>query len=79
MSDRPAGPEEEAFITLPYTNKKCEDFVTRLKILVNNTLPSIDLNVAYQTIGDFFPYEDKVELPEEYANVVPPQMHKMRR
>ena len=61
------------FITLPYTSRKCEDFATRLRILVNNTFPSIDLNIAYQapkTIGDFFPYKDKVELPEEHANVV---------
>jgi len=45
------------FITLPYTSRKCEDFATRLRRLVNNTFPSIDLNIAYQapkTIGEIF-------------------------
>jgi len=69
----PEDTRRKKFIVLPYTNRTCEVFAEQIRNLVNNTFPSIDLNVAYQApkkIGDFFPYKDKVELPEEQANVV---------
>ena len=42
-------PDIKRFIVLPYAQSKCEDFAIRLKHLVNNNFPQVDLNVAYQT------------------------------
>jgi hypothetical protein len=64
---------KKKFITLPYVNRKCEEFAFSMRKLVNSTFPLVDLDVAYQapkTLQSFFPFKDKIELPEEHANVV---------
>jgi hypothetical protein len=64
---------KKRFIVLPYVSKKCEDFARNLKKVINNSFPSIEMEVAFQApkyIANYFPYKDKIERPEEHANVV---------
>jgi hypothetical protein len=64
---------KKRFIVLPYVSKKCEDFASNLKKVINNSFPSIEMEVAFQApkyIANYFPYKDKIERPEEHANVV---------
>ena len=55
--------EIKRFLVLPYVNTKCESYARRLKQLVEDNIPKVEFNVAYQTprtIGSLFPYKDKI-------------------
>ena len=59
----PAKPVKK-FLKLWYVNRKCEDFAHHLKILVVGHFTQVDLNVAFKTpatIGEMFPFKDKVK------------------
>jgi hypothetical protein len=56
-------PKVQRFISLPYVNKKSEEFGRRLRKLVNTTFPLFDLRVAFKAtleIGKLFSFKDKV-------------------
>ena len=64
---------ETRFIVLPFVNRKAEDFGIRLKKLMKTNYPQIDFNVAFKapkTIGDMFPFKDKVMNTEDKSLVV---------
>jgi hypothetical protein len=66
-------PIKKIFLKLPYVNKKCEDYAKRLKDLVCNNYKHVEFTVAYQTpmtIGNMFPFKDKVKHKEERSLVV---------
>ena len=53
----------DKFIVLPYVSNKCEQFALKLRKLVKDNIDNVDLNIAWKapkTIGNFFPYKDKV-------------------
>jgi hypothetical protein len=61
------------FITLPYGGSKCDDFARKLKTLTSNTLPKVELNVAFQapfTIGKLFPFKDNIKKAMDRSSVV---------
>ena len=61
------------FLVLPYVNRKCEDFAHRIRHLVNSNFADMDFNVAFQTprtIGNLFPFKDKIKLNVEKSMLV---------
>jgi hypothetical protein len=61
------------FIVLPYVSKKAEEFSVRLKTLVEENYSQVDFNVAFkspQTIGNLFPFKDRVKKVESQSLVV---------
>ena len=61
------------FIVLPFVSKKAEDFSVRLKTLVEENYSQVDFNVAFkapQTIGNMFPFKDRVKNVESQSLVV---------
>jgi hypothetical protein len=68
-------PQKEAkrFIVLPFVNRKVEEFAVRLKTLVEVNYSQVDFNVAFKspkTIGNLFPFKDKVRDTESQSLVV---------
>lgn len=65
--------ETKRFIVLPFVNRKVEDFAVRLKALVEVNYSQVDFNVAFKspkTIGNLFPFKDKVRDTESQSLVV---------
>ena len=61
------------YITLPYCNRKMDEWANRLTKLVNNTFETVDLRVAFQapnTIGKKFPFKDKIKDKLSNASVI---------
>lgn len=61
------------FLKLPYVGRKCEEFATRLKRIVENNYPQVEFNVAFQapnTIAKLFPFKDKIKNVEDQSLVV---------
>ena len=49
------------FLKLPCVSRKCEDYVYRLKNLVESNYPQVEFNVAFHTpmnFGRMFPFKD---------------------
>jgi len=73
QSSPPPKPDKKRFIVLPYTNRKCEEFSFRLKNLVDSNFNDLDFNVAFKTprtIGNLFPYKDRIQHNEEKSMLV---------
>ena len=63
----------KGFLKLPYAGKKSEDFAHKLRILVHGHLPQVDFNVVYKasrTIGELFPFKDRVRNNFDRSRVV---------
>ena len=61
------------FIVLPYANRNCEEFATRLKNLLEQNYSETEFNVAFQTpstIGKLFPFKDNIKVVTEKSFVV---------
>jgi hypothetical protein len=58
---------------LPYAGEKSEEFSKRLKNLVEQNFPKIDLKIAFTTpneIGKLFPFKDKITNIEKQSLVI---------
>ena len=65
--------EYKRYIVLPFVNRKAEDFAVRLKKLVEENYTQVDFNVAFKapnTIGNMFPFKDRVKNIESQSLVV---------
>ena len=65
--------DQKRFIALPYVCEKVEDFGKRLKKVVEKFHPKVDLTVAFQapsTIGNLFPFKDRLKDREKQSLVV---------
>jgi len=61
------------YISLPYVNDNSEVIGSKIKRLVKEYYPKINVRIAFKTpaqLGDHFPFKDKVEDPSKQANVV---------
>jgi hypothetical protein len=64
---------KKRYIVLPYVSRKCETFAVNLKKLVEDNFNKVEFNVAFKapkTIGNYFPFKDRIASKEAESLVV---------